>query len=296
MSFIPNKITSKLGVLALQASKASPKLLFVGGIVGIATTVVLASRSTLKLENVVETAKDKLDDINTFNVGESDKAIARDKALVYLEAAVTITKLYGPSFVLGAVSIGMLAGSNHILTKRNAALTAAYATLEKAFKEYRSRVAEDLGEEKEREYRNGVKKYKETVIDADGKKTQVEKKVATASTEYGRLFHNGNPNWNPNPEYNYLFLRCIQKTCNDRLQANGFLLLNDVYDELGFDRSRAGLVVGWMADNSGKYGDNDGFIDFGIWDDGSQVHSYMIGREGELHLNFNVDGNIYDKV
>lgn len=296
MSFIPNIITSKLGVLALHASKHSPKLLFVGGLVGVTTTVVLASRATLKLEDVVDTAKNKLDDVDTFKSDASEKEKARDKALVYLEAAVTITKLYGPSFVLGAVSIGMLAGSNHILTKRNAALTAAYATLEKAFKEYRARVAEDLGEEKEREYRNGVKKHKEVVVDADGKKTQVEKKVATASSVYGRLFHQGNPNWNPNPEYNFVFLKCIERVSNERLKAHGFILLNDIYTELGFERTKEGCVVGWMSDNSGKYGDNDGYIDFGLWDDAGHVHSYMTGREGELHLNFNVDGIVYDKI
>lgn len=292
-----SKISSKVGVTALKVQKNSPTLLFVGGVAGIVTTVVLASRATLKLDEVLEETNSKLADIDTvLDLGRDTygrEEARHDKAVIYINAGVHIAKLYGPSVLLGGASIGLLVGSHQILNRRNAALTAAYAGLDKAFRQYRNRVVNDLGENKDREYRYGVEDQKVTVTDKDGKRTQVVKKVASSLSEYAVLFRQDNPNWQSVPEYNYLFIRGIQNHANDRLNAKGFLLLNDVLDDLGFERTTAGCVVGWL-----KNGDGDGYVDFGIFDDKDalRIHDYITGREGELLLDFNVDGVVYDKI
>lgn len=301
MRFIPNSVSSKLALTALKVSKTSPRLLFVGGVVGVVGTVILSSRATLQLPSILDEVEDKKakydEGVHKYDNYSAEDAV-KDKALLYFKTSVRIVKLYAPSLALAAVSIGMLTGSHHILSKRNAALTAAYATLEKSFRGYRDRVVKDVGEDKDREYRYGVETDEVTETDENGKKTQVKKKVATATTEYGKLFRQGNVNWRKEPDYNLLFIRGVQRYANDSLQAKGYLFLNDVYDQLGIDRTSAGQIVGWLADNSGKYGNNDGYVDFGLFSDHDalRIHDYVTGREGELYLDFNVDGPIYDKI
>lgn len=297
MKFIPNAITSKVAMTALKFSKHSPHILFGAGVIGVVTAAVLASRATLKLDTIVDDAKTQLEKFDSVANKEeyTDEDRIKDKAQLYALTAVKIGKLYAPSVLLGAASIGMLTGSHTVLTKRNAALTAAYAAIEKGFQQYRDRVIEDLGEDKDRQYRFGLEKHSVTEIDENGKKTNVEKIVRTGTSPYGVLFHEGNPNWKPLPEYNYFFLRVIERELNDRLTAKGYVFLKDVLEELGFEPTPASCVVGWLSrDNGGK----DGYISLGIFEDQNLmlVHQYMVGVEGELHLDFNVDGVIYDKI
>lgn len=297
MKFLPNAITSKVATTALKLSKQSPHILFGAGVVGVVAAAVLASRATLKLENIVDEAKEKLEEIDSVsNHNEySDEDRVKDKAQLYALTALKVTKLYGPAVLVGAASIGCLTGSHTVLTKRNAALTAAYAAIEKGFQQYRDRVIDDLGEEKDRQYRFGLEKHLETAVGEGGKKTQTETIVRTGRSPYGVIFHEGNPNWKPLPEYNYFFLRVVERSLNDRLNAKGYIFLKDVLEELGFEPTPASCVVGWLSEENGG---KDGRVSLGVFDDPDQmrVHQYMVGVEGELYLDFNVDGVIYDKI
>jgi hypothetical protein len=99
---------------------------------------------------------------------------------------------------------------------------------------------------------------------------------------YAQWFDTNNPNWNySGPDYNYLFLRNQERYANELLRARGHLVLNDVYHELGLERTTAGAVVGWVLNND-EGGDN--YVSFGIFDDGDKIE------------DFNVDGTIYHKI
>lgn len=298
MRLIPNALSSKVGVAALKLSKHSPTLLFGAGVVGVVGTVVLAARATLRLEEVIEQTQENLETVKSVDNGEkyTDREILQIKAGVYIHAAGRITKLYGPSVALGVASIGALAGSHHILSKRNAALAAAYKAVETGFRAYRERVVEDLGKEKDLQYLYGLEKQKEVVVDEDGKKKIVDKTVPTnAISPYNVLFHSNNRNWNSTPEYNIIFLRCQQNNLTDKLRSQGFLLLNDMYDALGFDRTKAGCVVGWLADP--KYG-GDGYVDLGVFDRETlgEFYDYVVGNEDEIWIRPNCDGEIFSKL
>lgn len=295
----PNAITSKLAGVTTKLGQHSPTIMFVAGTVGVVGTVVLASRATLKLDEVLDETRQKLDDIKTipaerFPDGKyTDQERSRDRLVTLTCTSIEIAKLYAPAFLVGAASIGLLTGSHVVLNQRNAALTAAYATVQKSFDKYRARVREEVGDERERKIAYGVKEEVTTVVDDDGKKQKVKTQVATTSpTEYGRMFNNSNPNWNGVPEYNMIFLRLQQRYLNDELKAKGVVLLNDAYDNLGFERTKAGSVVGWTLN-----GDGDGYIDFGIFndEDAEKIYEFCVGKNGELHLDFNVDGVVYDK-
>ena len=136
-------LTKALGRKALVLEKNSPQLLFGAGIVGMVGSTVLACRATLKLEEVLEEGKKNLHTANTLeHVDYSEADRKKDISIIYVQSAVKVAKLYAPAAVLGGASIAALAQSHSILNKRNAALTAAYAAIEKGFSEYRQRVVE----------------------------------------------------------------------------------------------------------------------------------------------------------
>lgn len=295
MKFVPAKVTRIAGRQLLQTQKSSPTLLFGAGVVGVVATTVLACRATLKVEEVLQVTEADLRKINLAKdvVEYSDLDAKRDKALVYARAAGSLGKLYWPAILCGVASIGALTSSHNILTKRNAALTAAYAAVEKGFAEYRQRVINDLGDEKDREYRFGpLEKCEIDDESKPGKKKTV--RVASHASVYARFFDDRSPSFNQNPEYNVLFLRCQQNWANDQLRMRGHVFLNEVYDSLGLERSTEGAVVGWIRDAK----NGDGHIDFGIFDGPAdeRFYDFVTGREGAVLLDFNVDGVIYDKI
>jgi hypothetical protein len=170
-------------------------------------------------------------------------------------------------------------------------MTAAYATVQKAFDGYRNRVIDEYGPAKDVELYHGTE-TREYLVETDTGPQVVKDETFPGASGYARLFNHHNSNWNRTPEYNLLFLRAQQNYLNDKLKSRGHVLLNDAYDALGVDRSPAGAVVGWVM------GNGDSYIDFGIWDDRNmdRLHDFVTGREGAILLDFNVDGVVYKLI
>lgn len=295
MKCIPDGALRIVSRTILQGQKHSPKILFVTGIVGVVATTVVACRATLKLEEVLEKTQKDLDAVKKLKhqrYSEQDRE--QDTAYLYIRGAVKIAKLYLPAIGLGVFSIGCLVGAHGILSKRNIGLTAAYAAIDQSFKEYRSRVVGELGEDKDREFRYGVRSEEVTVIDESGKKTkEVVKRVEFGrASGYARFFDEYSRHWCRDADYNSVFIQCQQNYANDLLRSRGHVFLNEVYDLLGFERTTAGSVVGWIRNGTG-----DGYIDFGIFDNRNpRARDFVNGREYSVLLDFNVDGVIYDKI
>lgn len=306
-----SKFKDSLGVFAgrklLVVQKHSPELLLGVGIVGVVVSTVMACKASTKASAVLDVAAAKMEKIHEAEATISREEYTKrdqnkDSLVVMIQTGVDFAKLYGPAVLLGAVSISCILGSHNIMRKRNVALVAAYKMVKTGFEEYRARVVEDLGEEKDKEYRYGVKyeKLEESEVDpVTGKVKKVKKNVPVVSTgklsPYAREFcKETTPQWHAVPEYNALFLKAQQNAANDFLKSRGHIFLNDVYDMLGFSRTSDGAVVGWVNDGNG-----DQFVDFGLWDS-YEAYSHNIDEEGRLNrtliLDFNVDGVIYDLI
>ena len=56
----------------------------------------------------------------------------------------------------------------------------------------------------------------------------------------------------------------------------------------------AGALTGWVYNSK----EGDSFIDFGLWTDENrrQVRDFHLGTSGALLLDFNVEGNIIQKL
>lgn len=296
LSVLKQIVTSKAGLAILAGQQHSPAILFGAGVVGMVGTVVLASRATLKLS----------DTLDEFEVGKAQSEAAlnnnrigsetakSNNVILHTHLVLDVGKLYLPAIVLGTASISALGGSHYILTRRNAQLTAAVIAIDKAFKQYRSRVIAEQGEDKDREYMYGTstrEEYSETKK-GEPKVTKVTT-FGDGSSPYSVVFDNDNKNWQPTPEYNAFFLRQQQNYLNDRLRAKGHVFLNDAYRELGFPDTASGAVTGWKWQ-----GDGDNFIDFGCWTDNTleDIREFMRNGDRGILLDFNVDGVIYKSI
>lgn len=296
MKALSNVVTSKVGRQILTAQKHSPVMMVATGTVGVVIAGVLACRATLKVDEILREAENDKAKIEKAEALHSEKYTtedaAQDRKLSRVKIAIGIAKLYAPAIAIGVVSIGLIAGSHIILTRRNAGLTAAYAALDKAFRGYRQRVLDDVGEEKEKEYRYDLVDKEIAVEDEHGITTNTVKVPgAGAYSEYAVCFDGGNRNWKTTWMYNQMFLNSQQCWANDKLQADGHLFLNDVYRMLGFPDSPAGAVVGWVLGNGADK------VDFGVFRNGTDdVNDFLQGNERSIWLDFNVDGVVYDKI
>ena len=305
MNNIVNSATKTFHRVGFQIKKHSPEILLVTGITGVVTSAVMACKATTKVDAIVEETKKSIDMIhegmeagNICDVEYTEEDGKKDLAIVYIQTGVKFAKLYGPSVLLGLTSISCILASNNIIRKRNIALSAAYTAIDTSFKGYRSRVIERFGESMDRELRYNIKtqEVKETVVDEEtGKKKTVKSTVSVVDpntySDYARFFDEYCAGWTKDAEYNLMFLRQQQNYANELLKSRGHLFLNEVYDMLGIDRTKAGNIVGWVYDEEHPVGDN--FVDFGIYVlDNEKARDFVNGRERSILLDFNVDGDI----
>ena len=289
----------------LKAIKHSPEILAGVGVVGVVGSLVMACKATTKLSDILEDSKEQLDKIKevaadpAYEEKYSQDDAKKDTTITYVQTAMKVTKLYAPSVILCASSLGCLLASNNILKKRNAALSAAYMTVDKSFKEYRKRVADRFGEEVEKEIRYNIKAEEITKVDEDGNEVTETVKVMDGTddpnsySDYARFFDESCAAWQNDAEYNLTFLKAQQQYANDLLKAKGRLFLNEVYRMLGIDETKAGQVVGWVYNPDNPTGDN--FVDFGIYNmQRERVRAFVNGYEPNILLDFNVDGVIWN--
>lgn len=294
-----NGVTSKA---VMKLKKHSPEILVVAGIAGTVVSAVLACKATTKVAEILDETKGTLD---TIHEGMETGAIngqeytnedgKKDTVVVYAQTGMKLAKLYGPAIILGTLSITSILASNNILRKRNVALGAAYAAIDKSFKEYRGRVIERFGEQVDTELKYGIKakKFEEIEVDPEtGKEKKVKKTVMVADpnpqSDYAVYFDSKSRNYETNPDYNRMFLKAQQAFANDKLQTRGHLFLNEVLDDLDLPRTPAGQIVGWTKDGP------DGYVNFRIVEVERETED---GRhEPALLLDFNVEGNIWEKM
>lgn len=308
-----NNVGRTFHKVGFQLQKKSPEILVGLGIVGVVASAVMACQATLKVNEIVEKTQDDLDRIHKSEetgmtpAGESYSKddCKKDLAITYVHTGMAFAKLYGPAVVLGAVSVTSILASHRILKKRNVALAAAYTAIDHSFKDYRKRVLDRFGEQVEKELRYNIKakEIEETIMDDKGKEKTVKKTVDAADegwdpsqySPYAKIFDELHPDWMKDAERNLFYLKARQSQANDMLKARGHLFLNEVYDMLGFERTKAGAVVGWVYDPDEPIGDN--FVDFGIFEvRRPKARDFVNGHEAAIVLDFNVVGNITDLI
>ena len=316
---IMNKMSGAFNNVSFKMKKHSPEILMVAGVAGVVVSAVMACKATLKVDAIMDETKEKMDKIHKAEedgVTESGEDYfvedaKKDTAIVYAQTGFKLVKTYAPAVAIGTLSIASILASNNILRKRNVALAAAYATVDKSFKEYRNRVIEKFGQEVDRGLKYNIKAEKVPTIEVDeetGKEKKVKKNAFVVNPSdvsgYARFFEKYtvdedgnsilNPHWEPNNEYNIMFIKAQENYANDLLRAKKRLFLNDVYEMLGLPRTKAGQVVGWVYDEDNPVGDN--YVDFGMYADNLSYSDFANGLDPAILLDFNVDGNVWETM
>lgn len=303
---IINKATRLLSSTQYQVKKHSPEILMVAGIAGTIVGTVLACKATTKVSEIIEEKNKNVEDVHTCledNTKEyTEEDSKKDLTIIYAQTGVKLFKLYAPAIGVMALSFASIIAGHKVLKKRNIAIAAAYAAIDKGFKQYRKNVIEEFGEGVDQQMRFGLKSKEIKKKDKDGKTVKEteyyidpEGNPLDNISEYARFFDAASENFAKDPEYNMMFLRRQQDYANEMLKARGHLFLNEVYDLLDIPRSKAGQVVGWVYDKNGNTkGDN--YVDFGLYRNDQGVRRFVNGLEYNILLDFNVDGVIYDLI
>lgn len=308
--------------LIFKADQNKPEIMLAAGILGIVGATILACRATRKAEELIsdrneeendflysEGCKEKIEEDGTKVIVPAREITDEDRKVVkkiYVKYGLKVAKCYAPVVALELASFGLIIKANSVQKDRLSGLAAAYMAVDQAYKKYRQAVINELGEEKDIEFRTGAKKGKlqEIVEDEEGNK-KLEKtegyrlEDGTYVDEYSRFFDESCPDWKKSPELNKQFLMIQQSQANEKLKIQGHLFLNEVYDMLGIPRSAAGAMVGWLypSDRFNNLQIN-GFVDFGMTDvyKNPNCPDFINGYERSILLNFNPDGCIYKYI
>lgn len=288
-----------------QLKKHSPEILLTAGLVGTVVGTVLACKATTKVSKIIDEKNDtvkKINDVlNDENIDYNEEDYKKDLTIVYTQTGLKLIKLYAPAVSITVLSFASIIAGHKILKKRNIAIAAAYAIVDKSFKKYRNNVIEKFGESVDKELRYGIVTKEKKTKDKDG--NTIKEKIEYLGSEdnpvqeysdYSKFFDASSSNFEKDPEYNLMFLRRQQDYANELLKSRGYVFLNEVYDLLGIQRTKAGQIVGWIYDEKNPKGDN--YIDFGIYKNNEAHRRFVNGYEYNVLLDFNVDGIIYDNA
>lgn len=325
MNFNFNSLKSVANTVGMFCKDHAPEILVGVGIVGSATATVIACKETLKAPEIIKAHKENLQTIKEAKeiaeqnhgripsidektqepteITYTEKDYKKDVAMCYAHTAKEFVKLYWKPVLLGGASAASICAGTGILRTRWANTMVAYAALDSADKKLQENIVKKYGKEELTKLQHGLIEKEITVeeTDEDGKTKKVKKKVLVGEkpekhTDYSRLFDMGNPNWKPgNGEYNMMWLMGMQQYFNDLLHTKGILSLNEVYDALGFEQCKEGVMTGWtFGDNASDNG--DGYVQLTIAEvhyDDKEERNYTPNNP-RLLIDFNVDGMIFD--
>lgn len=209
----------------------SPAILTAIGVTGTVSTAVLTARATLEASA----------DLHAMLAEQSGDFGSMDdiSAIPFRERARLTWKHYVPPVVVGSTTIACIIGANHISSKRSAALVTAYSIMERGFSEYKDKVVEQIGVNKEQKVRDSIAQdrvnadpvgSREVIITGTGK-------VLCYETYTARYF-----------ESDMETLRKAQNDINQQIYSEMYASLNDFNRHIGLPYAGIGENIGWNTD------------------------------------------------
>lgn len=226
--------------MCISMKRHSPEILTGIGIAGMISTSVLAVKATPKALMLIEEEKRRQNaDIRETAKANGDVEIMHIDKLTPIDTVKATWRCYIPAVATGAFSIACFMGASSVSLRRNAALATAYTLSESALREYRDKVIETVGEEKEKVVREAIAKDKVERNPVDNSEV-----IITASGNdlcydvlSGRYFKSD--------------INKIKNAVNEinrRLLLDTYISLNEFYYEIGLDETRIGEDLGWTVE------------------------------------------------
>ena len=206
----------------MVVDKHSPEILTGIGIAGMITTTVLAVKATPKALQLIEERKEE----------------TQVDTLPPVEVVKTCWKCYIPAVVTAAASVACLIGATSVSARRNAALATAYKLSETAFADYKAKVVETIGEKKEEKVREKVAQEKLDKNPVSNNEVYITGRGETLFLDQHSMRYF---------TFDIDKLRKVENKLNRDMQLDmfGYVSLNDLYDELGLERTKLGDDLGW---------------------------------------------------
>lgn len=215
--------------------KHSPAILTGVGIVGLGATAVLAYKSRSKVEAVVV---------------EIEEQRADEQPIDKVQVAKDLTEALYLPIVVGAASVSCIFMSYRIQNNRIATLTTALVAQQAQNMYFEKKYRKQHGDEAYAQFMVPTEEV-ETVEMVKGKEKVTVKEVKSdIDHTIGQWYDESSEYASDDHTYNVAFIDSV----NDRLQTilfqRGSLMLNEVREALGFERIRAGALLGWTTQDN----------------------------------------------
>lgn len=208
------------------ADEHLPTICMVGSMACAGAAVILMHGSTLEAEKILKEEESK-----------------KKEPLEFKEKLVSAGPCYIKPAIALAASFGFAIASNKVSLSRIAGVATAYKISSEELVKLRKKIVE----------KDGEKHYQEIRADVDHDRV---KDTIPGSAEQP-IFITGNGNTKCYDAYSGRYfdsdiekIRQAVNRFNHKLILEGWLCLNDFYEELGLDRIGAGDDIGWNAENS----------------------------------------------
>jgi hypothetical protein len=220
------------------AAENSPAILAALGVSGTLTTAYLAAKAGFQSVGVLKAAEEDARE-HFFGDQSDDQGEAVEvefPGLSTQEKTHAVWKLYIPAAASAALTVSAIILAVRVQERRNAALAAAYTTVEKSYAEYRAKNVEKIGKKKEQEVRDEIAQDKMNQTDFSRTPIILTKKGDTLCMDgwSGRPFSSSR--------------NIIDKAVNDfnrTLNNNDFASLSEFWALLDLPPTSDSDYVGW---------------------------------------------------
>jgi hypothetical protein len=205
----------------------SPTILTTIGVTGTVVTAFLTGKASIKAYKIVEfeTAEHLIKDPDF----EFD-----DKTKIKL-----VWKEFIPPVAVGTLTIACIIGANRIGSRRTAALAAAYSLTEKAFEEYKDKVQEHIGANREQRVRDDIAQDRVNANPVTSREVIVTGagEVLCYDSITGRYFTSTVEK-----------IRSAQNDINHDIIHDLYATLSEFYSKIGLPSTPYSTEMGWNAD------------------------------------------------
>lgn len=207
----------------------SPAILTGVSVAGTVTTALLAARGGMQSAQAI--TKEEL------RLGHPITGPAK---LTLKEKLALCWPFFVPAVGVGSLTIACTIGANHVSGRRAAALAGAYSLTDRAFSEYRDKVAEQLGAGKEQKVRDAIAQDQVDKNPPTHNEIHITDSADIVCYEVmsGRYFTTS-----------VEALKKARNTLNKKLLDEMYASLNDYWDLIGLTGTTMGDQLGWTSDN-----------------------------------------------
>lgn len=211
-----------------------PTILTIVGVVGTGATAFLTGKASFKAAEILRDAKIE-------KALSSNDDVVDPPKLTKGEVFKLVWLSYLPAAGAGAVTVSSIVFAHRINTKRAAALVAAYTASERAYSEYKDKVLEKVGKNKEQVVRDEIAQDKTSRTHVNEEHIYVTKGGNTLCIDAysGRPFRSS--------------MEALKKVQNDLnykiINGRDCVSLSEFYSEVGLPKTKHSDDVGWNDEN-----------------------------------------------